>query len=77
MFMAVINEFDSKFHKSYVGGEGEVVDKSWIRLEGIRMEAMSFEEIREEYRRYVNDPSAELPEPLLEELRVQGKVVSQ
>lgn len=61
--MAVI--FESEFHKKYVGGEGEVVE-SPLKVESSKVvKGMSKEDLLAEYRKYVNDPKAELPEGLI------------
>ena len=68
-------KFDSKFHKWYVDGEGEVEEKP-INLIGpvTEMREITVEEILLEYRKYIGDPNAELPEIVMEDLRKLGKV---
>lgn len=66
--------FDSNFHKNYVGGEGVVVDKQITTLKTREYSSQTAEDILAEYRRYVNDPKAELPEVILAELRLSGKI---
>lgn len=57
-------KFESEFHKRYVGGEGEVEEKpvkfglpstGEIRL-------TTLEDLLAEYRWYLRDPNAQLPE---------------
>lgn len=65
--------FTSKFHRRYVGGVGEVVEKPLSPpLQTIK--ACSYEEVLAEYRWYMRDPQAELPEELMETLKVSGKL---
>jgi hypothetical protein len=70
----MVLKFDSEFHRRYVGGEGEVEDKPSVDGKQPRLEGMSVEEILEEYRRYVGDAEAELPEWLVEQLILIGKI---
>lgn len=58
--------FESEFHKKYVGGEGEVLGKTVLMpdTKGNGMGRTTEEEVLEEYRRYVRDPKAELPEEI-------------
>ena len=67
-------KFESKFHKMYVGGEGEIEEKVLHITPSVEVQPRTLEDILEEYRRYVNDPKAELPEIVLEELRKLGKI---
>lgn len=68
-------KFESKFHKQYVGGEGEVVEASVRQTPNMtEVKTETFEEILAQYRAYVNDPKAELPEEILEELKKLGKI---
>lgn len=67
-------KFDSKFHKMYVGGEGEVIETPLHTTTSMEIQPRTLEDILEEYRRYVNDPKAELPEIVLTELRKLGKI---
>jgi hypothetical protein len=55
--------FESAFHKRYVGGAGDVVVKQ-VTNEPVkkRTRETTEEEVLSEYRRYIGDPSAELPE---------------
>ncbi len=39
-----------------------------------KIEPQTYEDILKEYRMYVKDPKAELPEELLKELRKLGKI---
>ena len=67
------NKFDNQFHKRYIGEPGDVVDRSLPRL-STDMPILSYEDILKEYRAYVRDPKAELPEEILETLRLGGKI---
>ncbi len=60
--------FESAFHKKYVGGEGEVLEKT-VSMPDTKHDSVSRSrtteaEVLEEYRRYVRDPNAELPEEI-------------
>ena len=66
--------FQSKFHKWYVGGEGEVAEEQPRESSTQPIRARTIEEILAEYRWYVNDSKAELPEEVLEHLKVAGKI---
>jgi len=68
-------KFKDKFHKVYVGGSGPVENHSCSSVMAeARVIALSYEEILAEYRKYVKDPTAELPEEILMQLRIAGKV---
>lgn len=67
-----MEKFDSQFHKRYVGGEGEIDEKSLLEFSGVI--GMSYEEVLDEYRRYMRDPHAELPEVIISQLKMSGKV---
>lgn len=58
-------KFDNEFHKKYVSGEGEVRESEGTAslLSGERV--MTYERVLAEYRKYINDPSAELPDSVL------------
>lgn len=56
--------FESEFHKKYVGGEGEVVEKPVKNEPKINVRGTTEEEVLIEYRRYIRDPLAELPEAI-------------
>ena len=61
--------FESAFHKKYVGGEGEILEKTVSTLDdkdSLRVRRTTEEEVLEEYRRYVRDPKAELPQEIRE-----------
>lgn len=66
--------FDSNFHRWYVGGEGEVSIGSEPFRPKNEAVGKSYEEVLAEYRAYVRDPQAELPEEILEELKKFGKI---
>lgn len=68
-------QFDSEFHRRYVGGEGVVRESGFVSLEKTRFESMSVDDILKMYRDYMHNPKAEFPEALKEELRLQGKAV--
>ncbi len=60
-------KFESKFHRWYVGGQGEIEEKTHIALESSPIvRGITYEQVLREYRKYVNDPSAELPESVLQ-----------
>ncbi len=68
-------KLESKFHKWYVGGEGEVEERPLVELAPSHtLRAITLEEVLAEYRNYVRDPKAELPEILVEELRKIGQI---
>jgi len=64
----MVEKFDSKFHKDYVRGAGEIVPPAEVKIPEIIVIKRSFEEVLAEYRRYVRDPNAELPEDILKTL---------
>lgn len=67
--------FDSKFHKFYVGEiEGDVEEKPVVQILKTEVRSQTFADILAEYRAYVKDPKAELPAPVLEEMRQLGKI---
>lgn len=59
--------FLSDFHKRYVGGEGEVENKPIILIspERVSPKPTTLTEVEEEYRKYVNDPTAILPQEIV------------
>lgn len=68
-------KYESKFHKMYVGGDGEVEEEvSSTRRSGVELKPIDYDEILKWYRRYVGDAQAELPEEFLAELRLLGKI---
>ncbi len=67
-------QFDSRFHKRYVDGSGVVIDKGEPFVSKNEVRGQTYEEILAEYRAYVGDSKAELPQEVLEELRRQGKI---
>ena len=68
-------KFESKFHKWYVGGEGEVEEAPLNLLRpSSEFRPITVEEVLIEYRKYIGDPTAELPEEILADLRIMGKV---
>ena len=58
--------FESEFHKRYVGGEGEVEKKQIKR--GLpstgEIRPTTLEDLLAEYRWYMRDPNAQLPEEI-------------
>lgn len=59
--------FESAFHKRYVGGEGEVLEKRVATTDDkddLKVGGITEERVLEEYRKYVRDPKAELPEEI-------------
>lgn len=70
----MVEKFDSKFHKEYVGGEGEVIEREFADWRGLAIRMMTFEDVLAEYQKYVGNSEAKMPESLVEELRLQGKV---
>ena len=60
--------FESEFHKRYVGGEGEVKVEpiTLISPEKHMVRPTTLEEIRAEYRAYMHDPDAELPQGIVD-----------
>ena len=66
--------FDSVFHRKYVGGVGEVKEKplSPAVRENV-VSPISYEDVLHEYRVYVRDPEAELPEEILRSLSLSKK----
>jgi hypothetical protein len=70
-----MEKFDNKFHLEYVSGEG-VVKESLQRAATSEstFRGMTFEDILAEYRWYVGDPTAELPEEVMDRLIITGKV---
>lgn len=59
-------KFESIFHKRYVGGEGEVEEKPITLVSEVHtaIRPTTLEEVEAEYRWYVGDPKAELPEEI-------------
>jgi len=56
--------FESEFHRKYVGGEGEVREKrAGFGLSSTgETRAATLEDLLAEYRWYMRDPNAQLPE---------------
>lgn len=74
IFMTEQN-FESGFHKKYVGGDGRVEDGVNSTPRAVfEIKPIAYEDILKEYRRYVGDSQAELPEEILAELRLLGKI---
>ncbi len=61
-------KFESIFHKRYVGGQGEVCEMEKQNREKKKETAVmtTLEDVLFEYRKYVNDPKAELPEIIMD-----------
>ena len=75
-FSVVVMEkiiFDNLFHKKYVGGEGEIAE---IESAGSTTEfrGMTLADVLFYYRLYIGDKKAELPQEVLEQLRLVGKI---
>lgn len=66
--------YDSTFHKRYVDGSGIVIDKGAPLPLKNEIKPQTYEEILADYRRYVGDQNAELPEEILGELKKLGKI---
>jgi len=66
-------KFDNMFHKRYVGGEGDVDARPALESVVSRVEGTTYEQVLQEYRAYVRDSKAELPEEVLDMLRASGK----
>ncbi len=66
-------KFDSKFHKWYVGGDGEVVERP-LPSPTFEVVGMTYEEVLDEYRIYMGDPLAEFPQAIIDQLKMAGKV---
>lgn len=68
--------FESAFHKRYVGGEGEVRQPELAEYaspwERNVLPSTTLEDILEEYRWYMRDQNAELPEELKKHLLTIG-----
>ena len=68
-------KFDSKFHKQYVSGLGEVEEQSILILKNEKtIQAESVEDIKAWYRDYVGDSKAELPLEVLRNFVALGKI---
>ncbi len=61
-------KFDNIFHKRYVGGEGEIAELSSLSETKSTPVTVTIEETLSWYRKYMNDPKAELPEEILKTL---------
>lgn len=66
--------FDSNFHRWYVGGEGEVNLGSEPFKPKNEVMGKSYEDVLAEYRAYVGDSEAQLPQEIMDELRRLGKI---
>jgi len=58
----------------YVRGDGEVVERPNSPVTTDMISGLSYEEILAEYRWYVGDSTAQLPQEILERLIITGKV---
>ncbi|HOX95805.1 MAG TPA: hypothetical protein PLI45_00270 [Candidatus Woesebacteria bacterium] len=58
--------FDSEFHRRYVGGDGVVCEGPIVLISPMKTEIRptTYEEVLADYRRYVGDPKAELPDEI-------------
>ena len=67
--------YSSRFHRWYVGDpEGEIAEGPIRAAETGKIRQVSVEEILAQYRAYVHDPEAELPQIVIDQLRVAGKI---
>ena len=66
--------FDSIFHKRYVDGSGVAIDKGEPFVPKNEVRGQTYDDILAEYRAYVGDSEAELPEDIIEGLRKLGKI---
>ena len=67
-------KYESKFHKQYVGGDGEVEDNKSFEVKKGDYKETSIEDVLLFYRKYVNDPKAELPEGVIDTFFVKRKI---
>ena len=67
-------KYDSKFHKLYVGGDGEVTDTPLMTMGRQEYPRISYEDVLVEYRKYIGDSSAELPEIVIEQMKNLGLI---
>lgn len=68
-----MEKFDNKFHKWYVGGEGEVDEKP-LPTSSFEVIGISYEEALDEYRIYMGDPLAEFPQVIIDQFKLSGKI---
>ncbi len=73
MYLVMTEIFEDIFHKKYVGGVGEVREKP-VQVSDLVLRGQTPEDVLAEYRWYMRDANAQLPEVILEELRTQGKI---
>lgn len=77
---ATEEKFDSAFHKKYVGGVGVVDDKNGDRVHHLDRPMTDefsydlYERVLSEYRWYIKDKTADLPEEVKEDLKKIGIV---
>jgi len=65
--------FESAFHKRYVGEtEGSVVEPNISKKSENTVPKTRIEDVLALYRRYVGDPTAELPESIKKSLLING-----
>lgn len=63
--------FESAFHKRYVGETEGIIEETHTPIEVKHaIKKTTVEEVLAEYRRYVGDPNAELPEELRNSLLI-------
>lgn len=74
MYLVMTETFENIFHKRYVGGVGEVKEKPLPRQVEVPLRARTYEDVLAEYRWYMRDKTAELPDEIMEELVKQGMV---
>lgn len=77
----VDEKFDSAFHKKYVGGVGSVDEgpvkepkHHWYEPVTAETKYDLYEEVLKDYREYVRDNKADLPEEVKEDLKKLGIV---
>jgi hypothetical protein len=59
----VNNIYESEFHRRYVGGVGGMIMEEDINfMKPIILPEITEDEVLAEYRKYVGDPEAQLPE---------------
>lgn len=57
--------YDSRFHRWYVGGTGAIAEEPSVMELRNSAGRVTIEQILEEYRWYVGDPTAELPKEMM------------
>ena len=71
-------KYDSKFHKQYVSGEGEVEEKPMVILKSEnKLSKEKTEDVLAWYREYIGDAKAELPVEVLKSFVALGKITDE